>query len=235
MGVVYVVAKAPRPGSSKTRLVPPLSPDQAARVATAFLLDTLELVRSSGFHPRVVCRDAGEQAALQALLGPHVPVLAQPGGGLGDALASALQAGLADGFPAAAVLAADSPTLPPDVLRQAFASQADVALGPSRDGGYYLLSARSVHPALFHDMPWSTAAVFDETVRRCALLGLHVRQLPTWYDVDDVADLVRLRAELLAGPQGLAPHTRAALAGVAAEEAVEDEAHALHSALRVAL
>jgi len=159
-GVVYVVAKAPQPGVSKTRLCPPLTPDQASQLARAFLHDTLANATLAGVTPRIVCRTASEQHELRRLVGALTQVSMQSGAGLGDALVSAFRDGLADGFTAVAVLGADTPTLPVLVIREAFAALtngADVALGPAEDGGYYLLAARGVHPSLFHDMPWSTS------------------------------------------------------------------------------
>jgi rSAM/selenodomain-associated transferase 1 len=211
-GVVYVVAKAPRGGVAKTRLCPPLLPDQAARLAEAFLLDTVDTVRRAGLPPRVICRDRAERAYLAPVAGVHVE--AQDGAGLGDALECAFRRGLDDGFPVVAVLGADSPTLPAAMLEQAFravAAGADVALGPSEDGGYYLLVARALHPSLFRNMPWSTSAVAKLTLRRCRAAGLRVHVLPLWYDVDDPAALVRLRRDL-ASATPHAVHTRAALA-----------------------
>jgi rSAM/selenodomain-associated transferase 1 len=228
-GVVYVVAKAPAPGQSKTRLCPPLTPADAARLARAFLLDVLDTVRASGLTARIVCRDAAERVALQALVGATVAVHAQRGSGLGDALESAFRQGLADGFPAVAVLGADVPALRPGVLRDACLAVAgagggrragyDVALGRSADGGYYLLAARAVHPSLFRDMLWSTDGVAAETLRRCRAAGLRPFLLPAGYDVDDAAALDTLRAELARAPLSLAPRTRAALAGAAATPA----------------
>lgn len=212
--VVYVVAKAPRPGACKTRLCPPLSPAQAADLAAAFLQDALRTVENAGVTPRVVCRTADEQTALRALLGPRTHVSAQPGEGLGDALEGAFREGLADRFSSVAVLGADSPTLPPDVLAEGFAaldSGRDVALGPSEDGGYYLLAARAVHPALFHDVSWSTSVVAHQTLEKCRRLNLSVHQLPTWYDVDDGPSFARLQDDLAERSWRVAPATAAVL------------------------
>ena len=213
-GVVYVVAKAPQPGVSKTRLCPPLTPDQASQVARAFLYDTLANATLAGVTPRLVCRTASEQHELRRLVGALTQVSMQSGAGLGDALVSAFRDGLADGFTAVAVLGADTPTLPVLVIREAFAALtngADVALGPADDGGYYLLAARGVHPSLFYDMPWSTSGVASETLRRCRALGLRTHMLPAWYDVDDAASLAILRMDLRQLPVSTAPQTRAAL------------------------
>jgi len=211
---VYVMAKAPRAGAAKTRLCPPLYPVQAARLAEALLLDAVAVVQRAGCQVRIMCRSTSEQLALEELLGATTSVSVQAGKGLGDALESAFRQGLTDGGAAVAVLGADSPTLAPAVVREAFVALrrgADVALGPSEDGGYYLLAARALHPALFYDMPWSTSAVGALTLARCQDAGLSTYLLPTWYDVDDGASLARLQMELRTGAPSLSPRTRAAL------------------------
>jgi rSAM/selenodomain-associated transferase 1 len=216
-GVVYVVAKAPRPGVTKTRLCPPLEPEEAARLAYAFLLDTLNNVTLAGLNPRVLCRNAMEQGALRRLVGALAQVSVQPGNGLGDALEGAFREGLAEGFAAVAVLASDSPTLRGLVLRNAFTALTngnEVVLGPAEDGGYYLLAARAVHPLLFREMPWSTSEVASETLRRCRTLGLRTHVLPAWYDVDAPVSLARLLTDLDRLPAQTAPHTRVALAAL---------------------
>jgi glycosyltransferase A (GT-A) superfamily protein (DUF2064 family) len=109
-----------------------------------------------------------------------------------------------------AVLGADSPTLPAYVIREAFDAldAADVSLGPSEDGGYYLLASRRVHPSLFREMIWSTDTVAQETIVRCEAAGLTLHLLPAWYDVDDSLALDRLLADLETAPPGIARHTR---------------------------
>jgi rSAM/selenodomain-associated transferase 1 len=218
---VYIVAKAPRPGAAKTRLGAALGPAPAAVLALAFLRDTITTVRIAGLEPRIICRDTVETAALQQLLrGTDCTVTSQEGEGLGAALESAFRQGLTGASDAVAVLGADSPTLPPPYLRAAFAHLdrgADVVLGPARDGGYYLLAARAVHPALFRAMPWSTSIVAQETLQRCGRAHLRVSLLPTWYDVDDAASLRQLCADLARSAPEVAAHTRAALACFAPE------------------
>jgi uncharacterized protein len=212
--VVYIVAKAPSAGVSKTRLCPPLQSGQAAELALAFLVDTLACVYRAGCTARVMCRDKAEQSALQHSLGVTTQVSVQGGHGLGDALETAFREGVEDGLAAVAVLGADSPTLPSWILRGAFralSGGADAVLGPSEDGGYYLLAARRLHSALFRDMPWSTNRVTAVTLDRCRQAGLRTHVLPTWYDVDDAVALTRLGADLARAPASLAPQTRAVL------------------------
>ena len=213
--VVYVVAKAPRPGSTKTRLCPPLTHAQAARLAQAFVADTLALVRAAGVDVRLICQDGAERAALESLA-PETPTHVQDGDGLSAAMESALVFGARDGYEATGVLGMDTPSLPPRVLSDAFdaLADADVVLGPSRDGGYYLLAARRAAPALFRDMAWSTDQVAAETRRRCAAQGLRLSEVQEWDDVDDLAALLRLRAALESDARLVAHHTSAALAAL---------------------
>ena len=213
-GVVYVVAKAPRAGASKTRLCPPLTFEEAAGCAAAFLGDVLDTVRQEDLEARVICRDAAERDALAALLDTGVRVDAQEGSGLGEALESAFRFGLRDGYPAVAVLGADCPTVPRGTLAGAFAAvrrDADVALGPSEDGGYYLLVARDLHPWLFRNMVWSTDTVAAETLARCRAQRLRTHLAPSWYDVDDAASLGRLWSDVQSAPDDTAIRTRALL------------------------
>ncbi len=214
---VYVVAKAPRPGASKTRLCPPLTPAAAAHLAAAFLLDSVHIVRQAGLEARIICRDAGERVALERLVGDQATVAVQSGHGLGAALESAFRLGFASGCTAVGVLGSDNPTLPPAALTEAYAALAagsDVSIGPSEDGGYYLLAARALYPDLFRNMVWSTSEVVADTLQRCAAADLRVHRVAEWYDVDEAADLARLRADLAGSESPAAPATRAALATV---------------------
>lgn len=212
--VVYVVAKAPQAGVTKTRLCPPLLPHQAATLAAAFLRDTVTLAARAEVTVRLICRNAQERAALLPLVPGDTTVHVQQGSGLGEALRSAFVQGFADGFGAVAVLGADTPTLPPAVLTQAFDALdmgADVSLGPSCDGGYYLLAANRTYTPLFQGMRWSTSDVAAETRRRCVQLGLTIHHLAVWSDADDADSLEALRAFLARADAEVAPHTRAAL------------------------
>lgn len=118
-------------------------------------------------------------------------------GGFGARLERALVAGLRRGQ-RVVLIGADSPTLPPAIVRRAFArlARADVVIGPATDGGYYLIGTRTRLPRpLFRRMPWSTPRVAEETRSRAETAGLRVAVLPAWYDVDDAAGLRRLLAD----------------------------------------
>jgi rSAM/selenodomain-associated transferase 1 len=195
---VAIMAKVPAPGRVKTRLCPPLTPDQAARLARCFLQDRLEQLGGiAGVAPLVAFTPADLEAELRGLLPGEVRLVPQAGADLGARLDRILTDLLAESPAGAMAIDADSPTLPTEYLQQACArladATADVVLGPCEDGGYYLIGLRRPAPALFGEMPWSTAAVLDETVARARRLGLRLALLPSWFDVDRGEDLGRLR------------------------------------------
>jgi rSAM/selenodomain-associated transferase 1 len=196
---VLVVAKAPVAGRSKTRLVPPLSAAQAARLHEALLLDTLDACRAEVPSVGLLHADAGEAAALERLAGVGTPLVLQEGRGLAAALPGAI-ARFAGAGPVVLV-SADVPGLPRGAIGRALArlaAGADVVLGPALDGGYWLIAMRAQHTAPFCEIPWSTPAVLGVTVARCAEAGLAVELLEPWRDVDTLVDLDFLLAEVAA-------------------------------------
>lgn len=210
---LLIVAKAPEPGRTKTRLVPPLTPEQAASLYQSFLLDTLCLAGELAWERTSLVAPAGATAALSRLLPAGMTVLEQRGVGLGDALPHAFATHFAQSFNRVVLIGSDSPTLPAafiDAASQAL-DRADLSIGPTLDGGYYLIGMRALHLGVFRDISWSTSSVFAETLERAHALRLNVCTLPTWYDVDDAAHLVRLQQELRSAPAEVARHTRALL------------------------
>lgn len=211
---IVVIAKAPRPGHSKTRLCPPLNAAQAADLARAFLQDTVDLaLRVAGasvtvFHPG----DASDAELLRRLLPEADSIMAQESQGLGPGLVEAAARHFAADAASVLLLDSDSPTLPLAHLDAACAMlhEHDAVLGPCEDGGYYLLGLRAPQPGLFTEIAWSTPAVVAQTRERARALGLSLPLLPRWYDVDDGEALRRLCDEL-ARDAGVAPHTRASL------------------------
>jgi hypothetical protein len=204
---IAVMAKASLPGKTKTRLVPPLSFDEAAAFNTAFLQDVAANIAAAGQGASIACYMAYGPPAATAFFQSHFP----PSVGLieawhpnfGDCLFVAIEAVLARGHASAVVLNSDSPTLPTALLAETarvLARPGDRAvLGPSSDGGYYLLGLKAPHRRLFEDVAWSTDEVARQTRERAAEIGLDVHVLPEWYDVDDVASLQLLRGEVIDG------------------------------------
>jgi uncharacterized protein len=198
-----IMAKAPEAGQVKTRLCPPLSPEEAAQLYRCFLMDKIAQVRGvPAAEPVLAYAPEGADGIFEALA-PGFRLLPQRGRDLTSRLVSVLERLFESGFASAVVIDSDTPTLPSGLLERAVthvaSRQHDLVLGPSEDGGYYLIGLHRIHRALFEDMPWSTPAVLEETLRRTRDLGLTVAQLEPWYDVDTGADLDRLTAELEAG------------------------------------
>jgi len=211
-----IMAKAPRVGAVKTRLCPPLRAPEAAELARCFLLDAVERVRTvAGVDPIMAYAPAEARSEFEAVA-PGFALIPQRGEDLGERQACLVEDVLALGHDAALVIGTDTPTLPRECLDEAvglvMAPDVDLVLGPTEDGGYYLLGLRAPCPGLFEDMPWSTAAVLSRTLERAQRLGLRVACLPTWFDVDTGADLERLGAGLEADPGPFPRHTREFLA-----------------------
>jgi uncharacterized protein len=181
---LVVIAKAPAPGRSKTRLCPPCSPAQAAALAGAALRDTLAAVAATPARRRIVALE-GEP---DGWLPPGFELHAQRGAGLGDRLGHALTAA---GGPAL-VIGMDTPQLSPSLLHQAarrlVEPGVDAVLGPAFDGGYWTIGLRRPDPAAFDGVPMSTATTCATQRGRLADLGLHTAELPALRDVDTIDD-----------------------------------------------
>ncbi len=211
MKALLVVAKRPTPGQTKTRLTPPLTPEQAAQLYESFLRDTLDLIRRvPGVRPIIAYLPEGAEAYFRGLA-PDFDLLPQVGDDLGARLDNALTHCLSDGFRQAVIMDSDSPTLPAEYLAQAFAAldRADTVIGPCDDGGYYLIGLKRPAPRLLRGVRMSTATVTRDTLALAAEEKLAVVQLPAWYDVDTLSELERLRGELAALPPDRCRHTRA--------------------------
>lgn len=208
--VLLVVAKRPAAGGTKTRLCPPLSPEQAAELYECFLRDALQLVRSiPQVQPAIAYLPVDAQAYFSALA-PDFETLYQQGANLGERLDYCLSSYLQRGYRRAVIMSSDVPNLPGSFLSQAFQGleQADVVLGPCDDGGYYLIGLKRPAPRLLREVRMSTDHVTSDTLALAQEEGLQVHLLPTWYDVDDAETLARLRADLDCQPSWVAPQTR---------------------------
>jgi len=226
------MAKVPSVGSVKTRLVPPLTPDQAATVSGCFLRDTADNIASVAADSPcqvdgiAVYTPIEAEAELRRLLPEGFGMAPQRGESFGDRLLYAAQDLFDRGYESLCLINGDSPTLPPSLLRSAVDAlcrpDERVVLGPSEDGGYYLIGLKHLHQRLFEGIDWSTSVVLAQTLDRAAELALDVELLDAWYDVDRADDLRCLCEELFGvnGGNGAAPashaypatHTRAYLA-----------------------
>jgi rSAM/selenodomain-associated transferase 1 len=211
----------------KTRLVPPLSHDEAARLNRAFLRDICVAISAACWSPRETIRGLirvalglgvytppRAEAAYENVLPEDFFLITQRGDHFGDRLNFAADDLFKVGFDSVCLINSDSPTVPADNFVQAvemLSLKGDrIVLGPSDDGGYYLIGLKEPHRELFERIDWSTDRVFDQTLQRAAEIGIEVKLLPTGFDVDDYARLPRLCSELLGehSRDGVAPNTR---------------------------
>jgi len=195
---LLVVAKQPAPGQTKTRLCPPLTHDQAAELYDCFLRDTLSIMRAVSDVHCVVGYLPEDAKAYFRQLAPDMELVPQHGASLGERLDHLLTEALLRGSKRAVIMDSDSPTLPATYLRQAFdnLADADVVLGPTRDGGYYLIGMKQPQPQLLRKVQMSTPHVLSDTLMLAEASGLTVSLLPTWYDVDTVEGLCQLDREI---------------------------------------
>lgn len=213
-----VMTKAPRAGHVKTRLVPPLTPEEAAELNRSFLRDTTAAIsRAASDHNAcgiAVYTPVGTESVYTNLLPPDFRLLPQRGEDFGERLYLAAQDLFQCGFSYACLIDSDSPTVPADNYAAAVKLLKPpgnrIVLGPSEDGGYYLIGLKRPHRELFERIDWSTGRVLAQTKQRADEMGVEVMLLPNGYDVDDAASLRRLADELLTAtaPKELAPHTQ---------------------------
>ncbi len=205
---LVIMAKAPRPGAVKTRLAPSLSPDVVTAFYRCLLDDTLALARSLGdVEVAIMCPDT-DVAELALVAGREVNVVAQKGEGLAAGLTSVFAHFANSGQRRIIAFNSDSPHLPRSVLEDAFAALAtqDMVVGPTHDGGYYLVGAKAAHPTLFAGDGMGTSSALERLLSRARELELSVGFADPFYDIDVADDLIRLETELRLAP-ARAPRT----------------------------
>jgi uncharacterized protein len=206
--VLVIMAKAPRPGRVKTRLTPTLSPEAVTAFYRCLLADTLALARSlDDVEVAVMCPDS-DVSELARLASNAVGVVAQTGEGLAAGLTSVFAHFAEEDQRRTLAFNSDSPHLPRAVLEGAFEALTidDVVVGPTYDGGYYLVGATASHPTLFASDGMGTSTALEKLLSRARALGLSVGFADPFYDIDVADDLNRLAAELRLAP-GRAPRT----------------------------
>jgi uncharacterized protein len=206
-GIAFM-AKASAPGRAKTRLVPPLTFEEAAVLNTAFLQDVADNVllaandadRHGGIAGYAAYGPPGSEDFFRRTLPGGIGLIEAWRQNFGDCLLHTIEEIFARGHESAVVLNSDSPTLPTAFLVETAAALARpgdrAVLGASSDGGYYLLGLKAAHRHMFEDIAWSTEKVAKQTLERAREIGLEVYRLPVWYDVDDIDGLRRLYTEL---------------------------------------
>ena len=204
---VAIMAKASIVGTVKTRLVPPLTPEEAAELNTCCLADIaaniVAAAESAPIRGFAAYHPWGSEEFFENLLPDGFELLPPREPTLGRSLFHAASDLFAAGFGSVCLVNGDSPTLPTDLLvaaaRHLQQPGERVVLGPAADGGYYLIGMKRVHPRLFEEIDWSTERVYGQTIVRAGEIELPVAALAEWYDVDDEASLRLLARELLCG------------------------------------
>src|SRR5580700_10740396 len=207
---LVVMAKAPRPGMVKTRLTPSLSIEAATELYRCLLNDTMALARSlSDVEVAILC-PAPDVEELRRFARSAVEVVPQKGEGLAAGLTSVFAHFTARGRHRVVAFNSDSPHLPVSILERAFETLAahDVVVGPTHDGGYYLVGANASHPSLFASDGMGTRSALERLLARARALELSVGLADPFYDIDLVDDLTRLAEELRLAPTR-APRTAA--------------------------
>jgi rSAM/selenodomain-associated transferase 1 len=229
-----VMTKAPRAGDVKTRLVPPLTHDEAAQLNRSFLRDIATAISTAIGETAAeknalgvaVYTPTGAEADYENILPEKFLLIPQRGDRFDDRLVFAAEDLFKVGFASVCLINSDSPTVPAENFSQAVEllqlSGDCIVLGPSDDGGYYLIGLKKLHRKVFEQIDWSTERVLEQTRQRAAEIGVEVKLLPTGYDVDDRATLRRLCGELLIenSGDGLAPNTQKFLTGIIEREGV---------------
>ena len=224
---VGIICKAPRPGTTKTRLAAVVGADEAAIATACFLRDVAACIERVPQHVGRkgygVYAPAGAEAEMRRLLPPSFGLLLQSDAVLGNVLFGATRHLLAAGHDCALLVNGDSPTLPAAFVQEGIERLRRpgdrLVLGPASDGGYYLIGLKLPHRELFADIPWGTDAVARLTLERASRINLEHALLPEWYDIDDAQTFAWLREELGGGPSrfrggGRAPATRAWLSSL---------------------
>lgn len=190
---LIIFAKEPSPSLVKTRLQPFLTAEVSAEIYRVFLLDTLDKVFPlPDIKLFLACYPSKESTFFYSLSKEYsLSLINQKGNDLGERMQHAFEDTIGDGFKKNIIIGADSPTLPPSCIQKAFSmlDQSELVIGPSMDGGYYLIGIKGKVPGVFDRIPWGTSEVFMLTLKKVASLGLKADLLPFWYDVDTIEDL----------------------------------------------
>jgi uncharacterized protein len=240
-----IMTKAPRAGTVKTRLQPPLTPAEAAALNVCFLQDTaaaisqacslssdgLRFPTDGAISPEIargvaIFTPPGSENDYAENLPSEFILLPQRGNDFGERLTCAVEDLLRVGFQSCCLIDSDSPTVGASAFCDAInflrvTDNSRLVLGPSDDGGYYLIGMNKLHRPVFEEIDWSTDKVLAQTIQRARQMGLNVKTLPASFDVDDRASLRRLCDELLGQNHARAPATKAFLQRLIAREGRE--------------
>ena len=198
---VVVFAKCPTPGKVKTRLTPQLDPVDAAKLYKAFIVDIVNnIYRLKCKKLTIAYTPIDAEKVFRKLIGKSANYLPQKGKNLGERMKNAFKQSFVEGAKRVVIIGTDSPTLPIPYVQKAFnmLKKVPIVIGPTFDGGYYLIGLSEPNDDVFDDIRWSTSRVFSQTLTRVKDMNRKLYILPPWYDVDTSSDLEFLKSHLLA-------------------------------------
>lgn len=195
-----IFIKVPEKGGVKTRLVPPLSGSEARDLYRAFLLDLFQRLQKLKKLAVTAFYSGADPAPLQEMIPAGWTLAAQRGETLGERLQNAFAVLLEEEGSFAVIIGSDSPDIPLLSVKRAYSKlkHKDIVLGPSADGGYYLIGLKKQHPEIFGNIPWGEGAVLSRTLEMAASRNMSLSLLPLWYDVDTPGSLELLKTMMLA-------------------------------------
>lgn len=197
---IIIMAKIPSAGNVKTRLQPDFSPDECAALAEAFLQDAEAKAKKICENVILAYSPPGELNVLKKLLPSQSIFIEQTGNNLGERIFNAFKFVFEQNSDSVVMIGTDSPTFPADFIEQAFEfleTNSEAVLGKSEDGGFYLIGLRVLRREIFENVAWSSPETFEQVFENTHRLNLHLREVPSWYDVDTKTDFEKLRGEFL--------------------------------------
>ncbi|MEK7803130.1 MAG: TIGR04282 family arsenosugar biosynthesis glycosyltransferase [Deltaproteobacteria bacterium] len=192
--------KVPVAGKVKTRLTPPLKKEDAARLYKCFIQDIFSRISTlNGIDIIAAYTPKNVAERIKRIVPANTTLIPQKGNDLGERLSNLFSGLFSAGYKKIAVIGTDSPDLPVEYIKKSFSSlnkNTSIVIGPSRDGGYYLIAMSRYSEEVFKDIPWSTNTVFKKTLEKAKKAGLLPALLPEWYDVDETDGLKTLRENM---------------------------------------
>lgn len=196
---IIIMAKVPISGNVKTRLQDALTPEKCAELAAAFLKDTFNKAKSVCENTIIAFFPPSEKNKLVEILSDETFFIEQTGENLGERMFNAFEFAFSQKTDSVVMIGTDSPTFPADFIEQAFEFlelETDAVLGKTEDGGFYLIGLRVLPTEIFENVHWSSAETFEQVYQNIMRLNLHLREVPSWYDVDKKQDFECLKKEL---------------------------------------
>lgn len=196
---IIIMAKAPVAGTVKTRLHSILAPEKCASIACAFLQDSIKKAQTVCKNIILAYAPAAQSRFLEEIISPEIILIEQKGANLGERMANAFDTAFRENL-AVVMTGTDSPTFPAEYISKAFEfleKGAQIVLGKSKDGGFYLIGLQKPMPEIFERIEWSTPMVFEQITKNIKSAGIALKLLPEHYDVDTPDDFTMMKDEIL--------------------------------------